>query len=134
MAGNVTMTVEWLDPMRVGEKLATMPSRVALAAARATYQRAGLVLTEAEKIVPVDIGILKDSGYVEKPVVKATSVYVTIGFGGAAADYALKQHEDMELNHPGGGQAKYLSTPALAAQGDLEKDIAKEVEIEMRKP
>ena len=31
---------------------------------------------------------------------------------GYTAAYAIVQHENMELNHPNGGQAKYLEEPA----------------------
>lgn len=53
--------------------------------------------------VPQDEGILKGSGRVTGP----TNGEVTLSFGGAAAPYALRQHEDLTLRHRI-GEARYL--------------------------
>lgn len=53
--------------------------------------------------VPVDTGALRASGRVEGPqqdVVKVT-------FGGAATEYALRQHEELSYRHPV-GEARFL--------------------------
>lgn len=52
-----------------------------------------IMTTSKQKYVPVDMGILKTSGYVVPPVVTATNVTVTLGYGGAAQAYALYVHE-----------------------------------------
>lgn len=41
--------------------------------------------------------------------------------------YAKYQHERMDLQHPRGGQAKYLTTPLMAKFRDYYKDLAGEV-------
>lgn len=54
--------------------------------------------------VPVDTGTLRDSGQVHGPTEDGK---VVIGFGGQAQDYALYQHERMDLRHRV-GEARYL--------------------------
>ena len=41
---------------------------------------------------------------------------------GYSAPYAVYVHEDMTANHPNGGQAKYLSTPAASKR--VQKQMA----------
>ena len=53
--------------------------------------------------VPVDKGTLRGSGRVEGP----TQDEVTLSFGGAAAPYALEQHENTALRHRV-GESRYL--------------------------
>jgi len=53
--------------------------------------------------VPVDTGALRSTGRVEGP--KGNEV--ELSFGGAAADYALKVHEEVEIPHRV-GEARYL--------------------------
>jgi hypothetical protein len=53
--------------------------------------------------VPVDTGVLRSTGRVDGP----TGGKVTLSFGGAAAPYALVQHEDTTLHHTI-GEARYL--------------------------
>ncbi len=53
--------------------------------------------------VPVDEGPLRASGRVAGP----QRGEVELSFGGASAPYALRQHEDLTLNHTV-GEARYL--------------------------
>lgn len=94
------------------------------AIAAGLYQEAELVMTEAKKQVPVDTGTLKNSGHVQRPVISGDEISVTLGFGGAASDYALIQHEDLSLKHPHGGNAKYLERPFLASLNGLTTRLA----------
>jgi hypothetical protein len=54
--------------------------------------------------VPVDTGALRASGRVSGPDSGGT---VTLSFGGAAAPYGLRQHEELNYRHPV-GEARYL--------------------------
>lgn len=47
---------------------------------------------------------------------------------GYTAEYATKVHEDLNMNHPNGGQAKFLEQPAREIQRDLKETIRKEVQ------
>lgn len=61
-----------------------------------------------------------------------THASVAVGYG---ASYALYVHEDLTMNHPRGGQAKFLTTPAVQKKGemsvmvrqDLYKDLTRNV-------
>lgn len=76
---------------------------------RALYQEGETIIKEAKERVPVDTGTLKNSGFVEPPVSAGNTVRVTVGFGGAAAEYAAIVHEDLEAHHTVGGP-KYLES------------------------
>jgi hypothetical protein len=91
------------------------------AAARVLYRRGTRVLEVAQRLAPVDTGALRSSGFVELPDVRGGGVKVVIGFGGAAAPYALIVHEDLSSRHTT-GQAKFLEVPFLAEkQGTLDE-------------
>jgi hypothetical protein len=65
------------------------------------------ILTRSQVLVPVRTGALRDSGYITSgdqggyPSVKIT-------YGGGDVPYAYQVHEDLEMRHPNGGQAKFL--------------------------
>lgn len=90
-------------------QLTGVAAQASAAIARALYQEGQTILTESKERVPVDTGTLKSSGYVTEPVRDGTAVRVTVGYGGAAAEYALYVHEDMEARHTVGGP-KYLES------------------------
>ena len=54
--------------------------------------------------VPVDTGALRQTGRVDGPDARGV---VRLSFGGAAASYALRQHEDLSYRHTV-GEARYL--------------------------
>jgi hypothetical protein len=56
--------------------------------------------------VPVRTGALRSTGRVEGPTGEKKPV-VTLSFGGAAAPYALDQHENLDYHHEV-GEARYL--------------------------
>jgi len=76
------------------------------------------LLTEANKHVPHDEGTLERSG---ETGVDATGGQVR---GSVSYDtpYAVRQHEDMELNHDGKGEAKWLEN-TLAMEKATVADI-----------
>ena len=100
------------------QMLSEFPKRVV----SAMYLEANIEMTESKKRVPVKTGVLRASGRVEQPVATPQGVSVELSYGGAAEAYALIVHEDLEMNHPNGGEAKYLesvlqeSAPHMAAR------------------
>lgn len=66
------------------------------------------VLPASQELVPVDTGALKASGFVDGPAGGGGTVSAEIGYD---TPYATKQHEDLSLNHPNGGEPKFLETP-----------------------
>lgn len=92
--------------------------------AAALYEEAENIMGDSkENYVPVDLGTLRSSGTVEQPEINGNSINVLLGFGGASAPYALRQHEDMSLKHDVGG-AKYLERPLLKAVPGMAQRIA----------
>ncbi len=117
----VTVSIEGLDRVqrRLNKEIASIDGNI-----REGLQTVGLdCLAKAAPDAPVDKGDLRGSGYVtfgmipiaradksgsvmqignHKPNVKPE---VEIGFG---TPYAVRQHEELEWQHPRGGKAKYL--------------------------
>lgn len=79
-----------------------------------------------DQYAPVDVGVLRSSGFVDLPEYSGTHVSVQIGYGGAAEDYALVQHERLDFHHTV-GQAKYLERPMLEAENGLEARLAADI-------
>lgn len=88
---------------------------------RGLYESASLVMARSQEIVPIggpptspyDVapGTLRDSGTVLLPEWEGDVCSVTLGYGGAASDYAAVQHEDLTFRHKEGQQAKFLEQP-----------------------
>lgn len=78
------------------------------------------IMTISKRLAPVDFGILKTSGLVEKPEKKGAKFRVVMGYGGAASAYAIVQHENLNFQHTV-GQAKFLEEPLLAY--DVKRDL-----------
>lgn len=94
------------------------------AANRAVYVAGNEVMTEAKIRAPLDLGPLRASGYVTLP----QDGKVELGFGGAAAEYALVQHERIEFKHEV-GEAKYLEKAinAVDVAGIVGEEMARGV-------
>jgi hypothetical protein len=60
------------------------------------------IKSRSQEMCPVDFGTLRDSAY----VTDLPNGY-EIGYGGAASEYALDQHENLNYYHDD-GQAKFL--------------------------
>ena len=87
-----------------------------------------VIMTRSKDVfVPVDLGPLRASGFVEQPEYSAHEASVTLGYGGVAKDYALIQHENMEFHHPGQGGPKYLERPVREAQVGLGNRLARRI-------
>jgi hypothetical protein len=78
------------------------------------------VLTQAKIDVPKDTLELHDSGHIIEHGKSTTVVF--------DAPHALIQHEDLTMNHPNGGKAKYLEDAYNSivpnARGRIAKRIA----------
>lgn len=94
-------------------------------AAAGLYAEGEAIMADSrEHFVPVEHGVLKDSGHVELPVWNGDTVTVGMGYGGAAKDYAVIQHENLTFAHPHGGGAKYLELPFLARIAQMADRLA----------
>lgn len=79
------------------------------------------LLTESRAIVPLDEATLQRSGVasVDEAALAAAVSYDT--------PYAVRQHEDETLRHPGGRQAKYLEKPFIETRYLAARIIANQV-------
>lgn len=80
---------------------------------RTLYAEANDIFDRSQDIVPIDTGALRSSGLVNQPEVNGEEVSVLIQYGGAAAPYAVIQHENLEYFHEPPTQAKYLEQPMV---------------------
>lgn len=79
------------------------------------------VLQESSQLVPIEEGTLQNSGTVE---VDRETLQAAVGYGhGGAADYAIVQHERLDLRHDSGRSAKYLERPAMQSRAVGEQII-----------
>jgi len=85
---------------------------------RALYIEGERIMMVSKHLVPVDTGVLRNTGHVTLPEMTQSGVVVFIGYGGPAAPYAIHVHERTGVRHKV-GQAKYLETPAVEAAADI---------------
>lgn len=118
---------------------AQLAAALKAAAAKAPVVLGGAMFTEAEDIMgksrqlaPVDRGNLRGSGVVMPPDVAGPVVQVELGYGGAASEYALVQHERLDFRHTV-GQAKFLEQPVNEAGNGLEGRLAARVGTRLEK-
>jgi hypothetical protein len=74
------------------------------------------VLTESNKIIPLDEGTLERSGRVDRDGLEGTISYDTV--------YARRQHEELTWKHAPGRQAKYLETALLRSAATVRELMA----------
>ena len=109
--------------MQTLEQIAARGQKAQRIISRAMYSEANTVLNQSKKIVPVDLGTLKNSGKVKKPTFKGSLIDVDITYGGAAADYAFIVHEDPNARHAPGKTYKYLEMPFMAHKPTFERNV-----------
>lgn len=127
---NATVTWEGVDALI--RKIDATPERTRKATASSLYRAAEAIMADSkEHYVPVDVGVLRDSGFVTLPEEVSGGIQVTLGFGGAAQDYAVVQHEDLSLQHPHGGGPKYLERPLLDHGQRLLQTLAEDIRSEL---
>jgi hypothetical protein len=114
-------------------KLRALGENIPEEAGAELYRQAEDVMGDSKQnYVPVDTGTLKSSGYVELPERDGDQLRVEMGYGGAAAPYAIYVHERLDVRHPV-GQAKFLELPLLAAVETIFTAIADAVRRGIRK-
>lgn len=101
-----------------------LQSKMEQAAKQALAETAVKVAIDSQALVPVDTGELRDSLIVSELVEVDGGYDITISY---QAPYAGKVHEDLDDNHPRGGQAKFLETPFLQAGDTLTNLLTKEI-------
>jgi len=114
-----------LRTQSVNSRLARLLTEVPSKADVALYQVGQELMTRSKALVPVDTGTLKGSGYLTEPAHEGGLTTVQVGYGGPSEAYAVRQHEDLSLSHPGGGQANFLGGPFMGINlvGELAQRI-----------
>lgn len=110
------------------------------AARRGLYVGLEFVMTDAKmNYVPVDMGVLRASGFV---MLDETKIKAIIGFGGPAGSgnmgetnvedvgYAIVQHENLDYRHKV-GEAKYLERPLFAGIPRIGEEIVNVIKKDM---
>lgn len=87
------------------------------------------IMAHSQEIVPVDQGVLKNSGGYYGSQIDANGVAVRYGYGGAASSYALTQHETPPgvFSHAEGQSWKYLEIPVMEAVQGMGARLARSV-------
>lgn len=116
---NSFVTFRGLEAMEA--RLTTLGERFGPAAGAALRAEAEIEMTEAKRRTPVRTGVLRNSGTVTGPDAEGT---VVMSFGGAAEAYAIEIHENLEMFHPRGGQAKFLESVVLESAPYLAQRVA----------
>jgi len=119
-----------VDTAKVRASLDRLASRFPNEVARALYEEAQIEMTEAKRRTPVKTGALRSTGHVDDPTVSfGGDISVTLGFGGPAAPYAVKVHEDMDAFHRV-GQSKYLESVIMESRPYMAARIARRIQLE----
>lgn len=113
--------IEGADKLRAKLKAAGPLAGKAMAAAG--VEEMDQVIGEAKRRAPVDTGTLRASGTVLPPKITMHGAEIVAGFGGAAEDYAIIQHEDLTLNHET-GEPKFLERPFLERSHTMPRRLA----------
>lgn len=116
----------------VGQKelvamLVDMEAKAAPALARALYEEGQLAFRQSQMEVPFRFGILKGSGRIYPPAIVGDEVEVILGYGGAAAQYAMVMHEGNH-NFQGGKKRRYLQDPVEQRVPGMDQRILKRLE------
>ncbi len=126
MPKEFTLTLE--GSLEVGKAIQALGAKAPLAVAAALFDEANELKNDSLALVPRDTGNLARSAHVEPPKPSGAELEVIVGYGGAAAAYALAVHENPRAGHTGGlspsgrqyqhwasvGEWKYLETPFKA--------------------
>lgn len=113
MSDGFTADVVWKKPYWPNAQKALKATLECVA--KGLYLECEAIMTVSKAdYVPVAIGTLQGSGFVELPKITGTRVTVAMGYGGAAKLYALKVHERTDIPHKH-GQAKFLEKPTMLA-------------------
>lgn len=100
---------------------------------RAAIAEFSEVLELAKDRTPVEFGNLKDSGVIVGLKTQGSNdVGAQISFGGTepSSEYAIFVHEDLNANHPRGGQAKFLESAVLDKMDGMASRVANRIKLE----
>jgi hypothetical protein len=111
------------------EKLtsAQQSAEIDRAVGMALTMEAQVMMRNSLRIVPIDSGTLRRSHRILPLAREGSGWVIEMGYGGAASEYALEQHENPDYRHAEGKSWKYLETPVRERVPVFETMIAKKV-------
>lgn len=128
----------------MARRVQAISSKLPYSVGAAIYHEANIEMTEAKRRCPRSPGggTLRASGHVQDPEYLGTNISVTLGFGGAASDYAVAVHEhlsehsppswrgkeDLDWTIPGTGP-KFLEGPLKESKPFMAARIAKRIAL-----
>lgn len=86
-------------------------------------------MKEMQNRTPVKTGDLKASATIQGPVVVGHEIFTNIVFG-TDLTYAIYVHENLEANHPNGGQAKFVESVVLESAGTWSSRVSGRIQLE----
>lgn len=116
MADRIYVQVKGLHRLR--KKLGRIKVDTDYEVGRALYLEGERIMMVSKHLVPVDTGVLRNTGHVSPLTKDSKGWLVLLGYGGPAAPYAIHVHERTNVPHKV-GQAKYLEVPAVEAAADI---------------
>lgn len=118
---------------RISEIVKGQLSRMDNILAVSLTEEAERIRARSMEIVPVDQGVLRASAMqLGLPIDRGSGgPRVTIGYGGAAASYALIQHENPNFRHTPGRSWKYLEMPFNEALDGMEQRLGESVRLQL---
>lgn len=143
---SVKITVVGLDKLK--SELERYGEETLVAMGEALTMEANELMTASKRLVPVNTGNLRDSGYVAPVALDGTHATIELGYGGPAAPYALYVHENPRAGKTGGvspsgkpyprnkggkptwaetGEWKFLETPYKASLTGIAQRVADRV-------
>jgi hypothetical protein len=117
---------------RVIANLESIDRRTPEAARESLYEIGEETFDKTQDLVPRDEGTLAESGELVPPrfVSGGRDIELNIRYGApgsGAEDYAVRQHEDLTLNHPYGGEAKYVERPMAESYQTFRQRIGRKI-------
>jgi len=114
-----------------------MAKKIPKVAGAALFEEAEKIMAESKRIVPVDTGALRSSGFVDLPRVGNKGPSVRFGYG---SEYSVFVHEippppqksrgGRSARHRPPTQWKFLEQPFKMAQRGMLKRLARRIKIE----
>lgn len=118
------VTIDGLDELV--SRMRSLARRAPKAAAKGLHRGALIVMNRSKRIVPVDTGRLRASGFIESPKYGTRGVSVRLGYG---TKYAVFVHEGTKYMDG----RKFLSRAIQERQRAVVEQIVKAVEKEIGK-
>jgi len=98
------------------------------------YREASIAFAESQAEVPVDTGMLKNSGQAYGIQINQAGnvLEITLGYGGVASPYAEIVHEDLSARHNAPTKAKFLEDPVKRRASGLVARLATSVDAALK--